>query len=237
MKMEFRNHVREFRDLLWNPETIDTLLESLADLIKDFAPADQDRWTHGVPVYASDTADLHAVGQHNTFTWSVRDKVADMELFAFIGNHTWSSGNISGYVPVGGRAAVLDEISGYEGDSTAIPSTPTLAYIGPAGHPLASLKFTASIFMDPQGTKTFGAMKWRIAEVSDVTSEDYDPANARYEIQPVWESDEIAPYAATVAIPSQGLQDGHLYRVRVRMKDNTGRWGHWSQPVEFTAGK
>jgi hypothetical protein len=238
MKMEFRNYVREFRDLLWNPETIDPMLDGLVDLIKDFAPADQDRWTH-VPssAYGSDTAGLHVVGQHNTFTWSVQDKAADMKLFAFIGNHTWSSGNISGYVPVGGRAAVLDQISGFEGDTTAIPSTPTLAYIGPAGHPLASLKFTASTFMDPQGTKTFGAMKWRIAEVSDITSEDYDPANPKYETLPLWESGEITPYAATVTIPSTGLQEGHLYRVRVRMKDSTGRWGHWSQPEEFRPGK
>jgi hypothetical protein len=91
--------------------------------------------------------------------------------------------------------------------------------------------------MDPQGTKTFGAMRWRIAEVSDISSPDYDPANQKYEIQPLWESDEITPYAATVTIPSARLQEGHLYRVRVRMKDNTGRWSHWSQPVEFRAGK
>ncbi len=31
------------------------------------------------------------------------------------------------------------------------------------------------------------------------------------------------------------IQPGHTYRVRVRMQDNTGRWSHWSPPLEFTA--
>ncbi|MCB0087218.1 MAG: lamin tail domain-containing protein, partial [Caldilineaceae bacterium] len=29
---------------------------------------------------------------------------------------------------------------------------------------------------------------------------------------------------------------GRICRVRVRMKDNSGRWGHWSAPLQFTAG-
>jgi hypothetical protein len=239
MKMEFRNYLREFRDLLWNPETIDPLLEDLAATIRDFAPADQDRWTR-LPssAYSSDTAGKHVTGHYSsgTFTWSLDDKVEDMKLFAFIGNHTWSSGNISGYVPAGGRAAVLDQMAGFEGDAAAVPYTPTIAYAGPDGHPLDALTFEAGPFRDPQGSNTFAAMQWRIAEFSDVNGPDYDPVTRKYEIQALWQSDEITPYQATVTIPSTGLQAGQLYRVRVRMKDTTGRWSHWSQPVEFFAG-
>ncbi len=237
MKMEFRNTVREFRDLLWNADTIPFMLADLTSLISDFAPADQDRWTH-MPstAYSSDTAGLHVTGHHD-FTWSAQDKFNDMMLFAFTGNHTWSSGNISGFVPAGGRAAVLDQISGFEGDATAIPSTPTVSYIGPAGHPAGTLTFKAGAFADPQGSGTFGAMKWRIAEVSDPISPDYDPATCKYEIRALWESNEIKPYQANFTFPSVGVQEGRLYRVRVRMKDTTGRWSHWSRPIQFVAGQ
>ncbi|MEN6574947.1 MAG: lamin tail domain-containing protein [Phycisphaerales bacterium] len=239
MKMEFRNYVREFRDLLWNEETINPLLEDLAAIIRDFAPADQDRWTH-LPssAYSSDKDGQHVTGHYSTgtFTWSLDDKVDDMKRFAFIGNHTWSSGNVSGFVPPGGRAAVLDEMAGFEGDAAAVPYTPTASYAGPAGYPRDALTFQAGPFADPQGSQTFAAMQWRIAEFSDVNSPDYDPADRKYEVQALWQSEEIAPYQASVTIPSTGLQAGRLYRVRVRMKDTTGRWSHWSKPVEFVAG-
>jgi len=159
-----------------------------------------------------------------------------MKRFAFLGDHTWSSGNVSGYVPAGGRAAVLDQIAGFEGDDTTVPYTPTASYAGPEGYPLDALTFEASPFSDPQGSNTFAAMQWRIAAFSDVSSPDYDPATRKFEIHALWQSEEIAPYQATMTIPSTGLQAGRLYRVRVRMKDTTGRWSHWSAPVQFLAG-
>jgi len=229
MKLQFRNCVREFRDLLWNPQTINPMLDDLGMLIADLAQADRDRWTN-VPDWA------HDAGQHNTYTWSVDDKLADMKWFAWTGNHTWSSINGSGYVPSGGQTVVLDQIANQEGDAGAVPDTPTATYTGPAGFPLDSLTFGASAFSDPLATGTFGAMQWRVAEFSDVNSPDYDAADRKYEIQSLWESDEITPYQATVQIPPKGLQVGHLYRVRVRMKDDTGRWSHWSQPAQFVAG-
>jgi hypothetical protein len=245
MKMEFRNYLREFRDLLWNAETIEPLLEDLAAGIRDFAPADQDRWT-GLPssAYSGDTAGQHVTGHYSagTFTWSLDDKVADMKRFAFIGNHTWSNGvggsgtSNGGYVPPGGRAAVLDEMAGFEGDAADVPDTPTASYVGPAGYPLDDLTFQTSPFSDPQGHDTFAAMQWRIAAFTDVHSPDYDPADRKYEILPLWQSDEIADYQTTLTIPSAGLRAGQLYRVRVRMKDTSGCWSHWSLPVEFVAG-
>ncbi len=239
MKMEFRNYLREFRDLVWNEETIVPLLDDLAAIIRDFAPADQDRWTR-LPssAYSADKQGLHVTGHYSSgaFTWSLDDKVNDMKLFAFLGDHTWSSGNVSGYVPPGGRAAVLDAMAGFEGDAAAVPYTPTARYAGPAGYPRDALTFEAGPFADPQGSQTFAAMQWRIAEFSDVSRPDYDPADRKFEIHALWQSEEIAPYQAAVTIPSAGVQAGHLYRVRVRMKDTTGRWSHWSAPVEFVAG-
>ena len=58
---------------------------------------------------------------------------------------------------------------------------------------------------------------------------------SKYEINPVWESEEITAYQNKITIPSAAVVAGHTYRVRVRTKDNTGRWSHWSDPVQFTA--
>ena len=44
---------------------------------------------------------------------------------------------------------------------------------------------------------------------------------------------EITPFTDEILIPATAVEAGHAYRVRVRMKDNTGRWGHWSDPVQF----
>jgi hypothetical protein len=59
----------------------------------------------------------------------------------------------------------------------------------------------------------------------------------KYEIQTLWESPEIANASQlTVKIPATVVKPGKMYRVRCRMKDNTGRWSHWSDPNQFTAG-
>ncbi|MCX5638564.1 MAG: lamin tail domain-containing protein, partial [Planctomycetota bacterium] len=59
---------------------------------------------------------------------------------------------------------------------------------------------------------------------------------AKYELEPVWESGEITPFSNTIRIPGTVAKPGHTYRVRCRMKDNTGRWSHWSAPIQFVAG-
>jgi len=59
----------------------------------------------------------------------------------------------------------------------------------------------------------------------------------KYEIEAVWESGEITPYNNSIRIPATGIRPGRTYRVRCRMKDNTERWSHWSNPVQFVAGE
>src|SRR6185503_12058994 len=75
-----------------------------------------------------------------------------------------------------------------------IPNTPSATYIGAAGFPTDDLRFRSSNFAS--GNASFGAMKWRIAEV-------YDPANPAYanwqgekpyEINAAWQSGEITPF-------------------------------------------
>lgn len=59
----------------------------------------------------------------------------------------------------------------------------------------------------------------------------------KYEIDPVWESEEIGVFTNTVTIPGSAVRPQRTYRVRCRMKDATGRWSHWSNPVEFVSGQ
>ena len=58
----------------------------------------------------------------------------------------------------------------------------------------------------------------------------------KYEIQPAWQGDPIPTFDGRVTIPAGAVEPGRTYRVRCRMKDDTGRWSHWSDPVQFTAG-
>jgi hypothetical protein len=59
----------------------------------------------------------------------------------------------------------------------------------------------------------------------------------RYEIDAAWESDEIKAFRDDVTIPATAVKPGRTYRVRCRMKDTSGRWSHWSAPVQFVAGE
>ena len=58
----------------------------------------------------------------------------------------------------------------------------------------------------------------------------------KYEITPVWESGELNTFQSDVTLPSNAAKVGHTYRVRACVKDNAGRWSHWSRPIEFVAG-
>ena len=35
-------------------------------------------------------------------------------------------------------------------------------------------------------------------------------------------------------VPRSAVEVGKTYRVRLKVKDDTQRWSHWSEPVEFT---
>ncbi len=80
-------------------------------------------------------------------------------------------------------------------------------------------------------------MQWRVGEITDTNAPAYDPTGPRaYEITSVWHSGDLTNFASDLTLPVDALKVGHQYRVRVQMKDNTGRRSRWSAPVEFTAG-
>jgi len=60
----------------------------------------------------------------------------------------------------------------------------------------------------------------------------------KYEIETLWESDEIRNSGnVNITIPASVVNPGRTYRVRCRMKDNTGRWSHWSDANQFIVGE
>ncbi|MDP7049104.1 MAG: lamin tail domain-containing protein [Verrucomicrobiota bacterium] len=216
-RQEYRNVIREFRDLVWREEVLNPVIDHMAGMIGEFSMADRDRWRS-----APNGRDFGPM----------KTKVRDMKNFAFRG---WS-GSTGPTVPSGGRAAHLDQLIRAEGDSTRIPRTPEVAYKGPEGYPANALFFETSPFSDRQGDNTFGTMRWRIAEVDA----EYDPATqpARlplFEWHTTWDSGELATFTPQVYVPSAAIEPGKTYRVRARFKDNTGRTSHWSAPAEFTA--
>ena len=143
------------------------------------------------------------------------------------GTWTVGNGNQLGY----GYQYLLSDSA-----DTDIPTTPTLTYSGSPGYPANNLVFTSSAFGDPQGAGTFGAMQWRLAEIAAPGKAGWTAGTDRkYELQTTWTSGELASFSPTVQVPGTSIQSGHTYRVRVRHKDNTGRWSHWSAPVEFSA--
>lgn len=168
----------------------------------------------------------------------LEDRVLDMQRFAFVGGD-WPVFNEDSVVGPGGRAAYLDAIAALGGDDGSIPNTPTVTAVGPPDFPITSLHFETTPFSDPQGAETFAAMEWRVAEVTDPGATDpatpaQDPAaDPAYEWTPVWTSGKLAEPARRIAVPPHVLRVGRSYRIRVRMMDGTGRWGHWSEPVGF----
>lgn len=214
--IDYRNRVREVRDLLFNTEQIDRLIDEVAAIVRDprhptdgLLEADRRKWDYHPAV----TDHRHArQGQYYKVS-PTRDFPGMLELMKqyVVSRGAWVDRNVA--------------------EDTRIPATPTATYTGDSGHPTAGLRFKASEYV---GQAEFAVVKWRIAEVGDRAPADSRQGTA-YEIKAVWESGEL-PTMGEVAIPAKGIEAGRTYRVRVRMKDKTGRWSHWSAPVEFTVG-
>jgi hypothetical protein len=81
-------------------------------------------------------------------------------------------------------------------------------------------------------------MEWRVGEIEDPTAPAWDPAiDFILENDLIWGSGELPIFTNTLSVPGGALKVGHTYRARVRFKDNTGRFSHWSEAAEFTTGE
>ncbi len=218
--IEYRNALRDFVDLVWKKDVIEPMIDDLAEFIIEFSSADRDRWRTG-----PSQAGRQDFGP-------IERKIVDMKRFAFVG---WSGGS-GPTVPAGGRERHLENLANSGRDRDNIPATPEVASQSPEGFPIDQLSFSVSEFSDPNEEDEFGGIHWRIGEVSPPDTPLDRERPRPYEFPAVWQT-ESAALLNPVTIPSTELEPGRTYRVRARMKDSTGRFSHWSAPIEFVAGE
>jgi hypothetical protein len=221
--VEYRNRIREIRDLLYNPEQTGMIIDEFARHIytpgqPSWVDADRAMWDYN-PILTSSYINPSKAGHGRFYQQAVTDDFPGM--MQLMKNYVVS------------RGAFLD---GLLTDESQVPQRPTINYTGPAGFPGDALTFANSGFVSPAGSG-FKALEWRVAEISDPSNPNFDPDEPRsYEITPTWESGPVTTYSGTASVPGDSLRTGQTYRVRVRYQDTAGRWSHWSQPVQFVAG-
>ena len=227
--IEYKNRMREIRDLLYNTDQTHRMIEEYAAIVDPvpgepaLVSADRAHWDYH-PVMVSSRVNPSKAGHGRFYQQAAAQGLPP----TFQG----MAGLMKNYVAA--RGAWID---GSIAADNAIPHRPTVTSLAAPGYPIDGLTFKASAFSDPQGSSTFGAMKWRAAEVTPAGAPAFDPANRRrYEITPAWQSPEMTAYQSEITIPSTALKIGRTYRVRVRMMDTTKRWSRWSEPIEFTTG-
>ncbi len=225
ISMEFRNRVREFRDLLWNTDEAYRLIDEQTRLLRgtnQFSILDADRaqWDYN-PVMVDGNITLSSkAGQGRFYQSGVGTKDFAGMVLGMKQYVTYRAAN---------AAFSLDTMS----KEPARPTKPSVVYTGAAGFALNALKFKPAAF---SGSAAFASAKWRIAEITRADHPAYNPAKPLpYEIQADWESAELADGdGKEMQIPAVDLRVGRLYRVRVRYTDVVGRTSNWSDPVEFT---
>lgn len=224
--LEYRNRIRELRDLLYNSDQTNGLIDEFAAMIDDpeggpsIVDLDRAMWDYNPVMVNSSIVNLSKAGHGRFYQQSTTKDFPGMVAL------------MKSYVA--SRGGWIDTNVARD---AAIPDRPTVTSTSPAGYPIDALTFRASAFSDPQGTPTFAAMKWRIGEVAPSDAPPFDPAAPRpYEVEAVWESPELTNYGSDVSVPTTALAVGKTYRIRVRMMDDTARWSRWSAPVEFLAG-
>jgi hypothetical protein len=212
--VEYRNVLRECRDLLWQPETVHDMIDRTVAGIAAFTLADRDRWL-SAPAAAGYESGMPAI----------ETLPPGLKSFAFVAD------TVNGSTLVGGRAAYLDQLA----HDPAIPATPVISYAGSPGYPVNGVVLESSAYQ-ANSAASFAAIQWRLGEVTDPASPAHDPAALPvYEITPAWDSGELSPAQLQAEVPLFNLRSGHSYRARVRHRDSAGRWSHWSAPLAFTA--
>ena len=229
MQKEYRNVVRALRDLLFQPDQINPLIDAFAAPIRTVAQADFVRWSNA-PAPANyrsvGTAGGQAVGPGNLGGFNAY--VQDLKNFMFVGGSAawWLDRNSIG---AGGWITRLDAVS----LDTNIPARPTITYSGPPGFPADGLLFQSAAFADPQGAGTFASMQWRVAEITPSNTPVWGAEKLKLEYDALWDSGELAAFGSQLQFPAHLIEPGKTYRARVRHKDNTGRWSRWSDHFQF----
>jgi len=207
LQIEYEGYLRSAYDLLLNSQQSNFLVDQETKMI--YSPTNSYDWT---TLDHSRWNNYQAYGEGNVdnqFQWY----------------KNWFP-NRANYLINNGTKGILDN---------DIPNKPTINLTG--SHQLDNLTFFNSNFSDPNFFDAFSALEWRVGEWSDPSNTFYTTeCEARYEIEDYWVSGEINSFSNSFTMPAEAkLRAGRTYKVRVRYKDNSGRWSHWSDPYTFKA--
>jgi hypothetical protein len=230
---EFRNRIREWRDLFWNSDQAFALIDEYATLLRGptnaptLLDADRSMWDYNPKMISG------------TYSDNPSSKAGQGRFYQFPNEPT---------VPhtFDGTIQLMKSYVGYRATNTTFsldtvandptrPARPTITYTGPSNYPINRLTFRSSNY---SGSSAFASMRWRVGEVVDPRNPAaYANAHHPYEIETVWDSGPITVFNADITLPPQLLRVGSRYRVRVQHTDVTGRASNWSLPHEFTCGE
>ena len=212
---EYQYRVRELRDLLLNDDEGWRVIDDLAALIHrgspSFVDADRAKWDfHPALVKYSHSGN----GGHGRFYQAAPTKdFAGMVRL------------MKDYLKR--RGAWMDATLA---NDKAIPATPAVTAVGPPDFPRKHLAFRCAPYA---GANPFAALQWRLGEIAPAAAD----TAPKYEVTAVWESPNLTTFNAELTVPPDAVTAGHTYRLRARFQDTTGRWSHWSAPMQFTVKK
>jgi hypothetical protein len=232
VNIEFRNRIREIRDLLWNSDEAFRLIDEYGALLRGptngptILDADRSMWDYNPKMISS------------TYTDNPSSKAGHGRFYQWPNEPTVSK-NFNGCIQLTKNYVLyratnatfsLDTMAA----DNAKPNRPTITYTGPTGYPLNRLTFQSSPY---NGANPFRSMRWRVGEITDTNSPNYRPDEPwKYEIETVWDSGPITAFNPDITLPANVLREGSRYHVRVQFADSTGRKSQWSLPHEFTCG-
>ena len=117
----------------------------------------------------------------------------------------------------------------YEANDPKIPARPTVQLTGWKEERPA---FSVTPFSSPAAAQC-GGIQWRIAQISAPGLKGYASGKPyRYEIERCWTTESSVP-SKELLTPAETCITNGTWRARARYQDNTGRWSHWSEPVQF----
>ena len=249
MKIEFQNRARELLDLFCADPSADggQVGQMVAELSRILMP----------PAYTNDWGELDAAvwnwnphqnqkgifyanpgrGQNSGGSWQRTLVTPDLAGFCrYIVEFCTDSRPVKNYAPNDGdpRGYGFGFLQ-HEARDRAIPVTPSIRLHDAAVRDPDPPSFAATPFVSPV-TNQFAAIQWRVAEIrapGRVAKDAGDELPPRYELKARWVSPEIAAASDVFRIPAGVCEANRTYRVRARYKDQTGRWSHWSAPVQF----
>jgi hypothetical protein len=224
---EFRNRVREIRDLLWNTDEVWRLIDEYARLVRGtnrvgLLDVDRAQWDYNPVMMDGAIVNTSKAGWGRYYQSGITTRDFDGMIR-----------KMRQYVSYRAMDPTfsLDTMSRESGR----PSMPTLGYSGSPTYPVNRLTFFRSPYTGARGLAT---VRWRIGEITRTNHPAYDPTRPLpYEIDAVVDSGAMPAATSEWSPPPGALRVGRLYRARVQFTDTMGATSNWSQAVEFTGGE